>query len=186
MIRPAYINSPSAPPLNLCSVLYLLCAPAPGANSRVIAISSKAAPWNQRSFLHFILPPLSSTRFRLQPDSHSVVIPSSARDLQSLHTHKLTHQPKGGPPEPFFGLSGHFPLRRDLKHRPEGLGFVPLSSPVEVPCRVQDQAVQRKGPRPIQEAVQHCLRPSALRVRHQLENHATAFPSTATEIATRC
>src|SRR5580693_10564229 len=82
MIRPAYINSPSLPPLNLCSVLYLLCAPAPGASSTVIAISSRAAPWKQRFFLRFILPPHPSTRFL------TVVIPSSARDLQPLRIHK--------------------------------------------------------------------------------------------------
>ena len=44
-------------------------------------------------------------------------------------------------------------LRRDLKHRSESRGFVPFGGPVEVPCWVQDQAVKRKGPRLIQEAV---------------------------------
>jgi hypothetical protein len=34
--------------------VYLLYAPAPGTSSRVTAISSRAAPWNQRFLLRFI------------------------------------------------------------------------------------------------------------------------------------
>src|SRR5580658_7936734 len=102
MIRPAYINSPSAPPLNLCSVLYLLCATAPDASSTVIAISSRATPWNQGSFLHFILPPHPSTRLLLcrHPEQ---------REGSAVLAHPQAYSLTEGWPKPFFGLSGALP-----------------------------------------------------------------------------
>jgi hypothetical protein len=57
-------------------------------------------------------------------------------------------------------------LRRDLKHRPVGRAEVVAGgSPKEIPCWVENHASKRVSSSLVEEGVQHCLLPSAVRVR---------------------